>query len=62
MDFSKIILGVLAVFYVIGMIYSQAVFSTNYVEDKGYFTYFLFGERSIAVKSLLWPLFILFEL
>ena len=59
---EKTICVIVGLIYLAGMIYSRAVFSANYVESKGYFAYFLFGEQSSNVKALLWPLFLWFEL
>lgn len=62
MKVSQVLLCVFGAAYVLGMIYSRALFSANYVENNGYFSFFLFGERTSDMKALLWPIFILFEL
>ena len=62
MKADKIILYGLGAVYVLGYMYSRALFASNYVEKNGQFAYFFFGELSTDTKALLWPIFILFEL
>jgi hypothetical protein len=62
MKADKIILCVLGAVYVLGYMYSRALFASNYIEKNGQFAYFFFGELSTDTKALLWPIFILFEL
>lgn len=52
-------LKLVGILYALGWAYYGFLWSIEWVETKGFASYLFFGEIIVALKAVLWPLFLL---